>query len=1429
MLLSLSMEAGGAHLNKDIHSVAGLQKFKAESESQNNLDENSSRTPPIINDNKSLHYSLLTKNESVEKFFSELENYQTRASFLIQILNNVEASSLVEKIAKLSKLCKAQGENNSLNINTKPNSDDELILNKIKRHFKEDFIHIIAQLPHKDLTLNKINIKNNQGIKINNYSNFFNETHSVMTQKFFQALFQTESRIKFNQLILDPINEASTAIKISLLSKICLDYLKDTQAKDHHPMINTLKNNFSEDFITYLALTRSDESSLKRYAITDSDGEIIKSHGNFFTKTTKLAAQKFFQNLENPKLKKLFTSEILEAFPQESCSQRISSLSKLCSEYIKNKEEYKTNNIIQLIKKHFNDDFILALAQIPNSDQGLKKLGLKNSSENISSYANFLYERPAYLINKQETEKFFEIISNDKQRETFIREIMNRLRGAADVKISKISNLCAEYLNRSEAYEENEIIKAIKANFNEAFISTLAQIPNSNQGLKSLGIVDNQGKQINSYTEILSERKLPKRHNHQEPESSINLAQKGFQDLLEHLSKEQRILEIPKQDLFGLFNTIQNSSPEFTSKINEEEFNRLLEELELEKITHGSVKSSYTEKIIERNSVQKSIHTRPEQPQNSQLTDKIFSAAEALSISEKQFPNSSWDALKTLFKAAAIHKLWNAYEEKNKDEKSTFINALNDKYRHSETRFVKEIIGEFCNEYKAVDQLISGSSNYKQRSKYLEEYGLDLREIAKFNLTQALTILRTAKEADSLLFAIPGSGKTLAAIAAAKFNQSKKTLILCPAAIKQQWQENIRRFSPNQENDFKILPFSKMNNSNIKNINNLIETANFDFIVIDESHYLKGKKSQIHNLTKDLIQSVREKNPELKTLSMTATPILIDLNDIRNSWEAVSGRRIPSQANSYRDSSLLREALVPHSIPFSKIDLKIPISYQTGFHSENYSADLSVIVKLNSERGKELAKKILNAEHPAHLEAQLISAKADNIASHCNPDEKTIIFTNYLNDHDGLNFNVIDELKVSLLKQGFKNDEIAIFTGTHPEGLEEFKTKPDSKILIMSPVSMYGIDGLQNVCSRMIIASSPWTTVIDQMIGRLARVGQKKEVEVLIPSVKISLENGDVLPEYELLKHKIIEERLSLAKSFIEGELLNKLSLDEKSLMKLIQENLVNQIPNNLEDIHTDLYTNPNTELLESDEHPVKGGLSQAPNFLKLSKLINQRDSHRVHQFLNSAGKSLWESYHNEIDLLYQNKVKPMDKLIWKLISKPSLVKSNPTDDSVTIINMGSGRDLLQARMLNPLSKENPNTLYSHLKERLKLKEIKVFDIDHVKHEENISGIKLESLSDNASSLSAASLDKIKNANGADLVIFSQSLIGKDWEYALVQAREILKAKGKILIIDEQSPWKMKHSNLSIDELKRISEELNLKFEDQEEGHYIFFKLEALK
>ncbi len=188
-----------------------------------------------------------------------------------------------------------------------------------------------------------------------------------------------------------------------------------------------------------------------------------------------------------------------------------------------------------------------------------------------------------------------------------------------------------------------------------------------------------------------------------------------------------------------------------------------------------------------------------------------------------------------------------------------------------------------------------------------------------------------------------------------------------------------------------------------------------------------------------------------------------------------------------------------------------------------------------------------------------------------------------------------------------------------------------------------------------------------------------------------------------------------------------------------------------------------------------------------------------------------------------------MDKLIWKLISKPSLVKSNPTDDSVTIINMGSGRDLLQARMLNPLSKENPNTLYSHLKERLKLKEIKVFDIDHVKHEENISGIKLESLSDNASSLSAASLDKIKNANGADLVIFSQSLIGKDWEYALVQAREILKAKGKILIIDEQSPWKMKHSNLSIDELKRISEELNLKFEDQEEGHYIFFKLEALK
>ena len=67
-----------------------------------------------------------------------------------------------------------------------------------------------------------------------------------------------------------------------------------------------------------------------------------------------------------------------------------------------------------------------------------------------------------------------------------------------------------------------------------------------------------------------------------------------------------------------------------------------------------------------------------------------------------------------------------------------------------------------------------------------------------------------------------------------------------------------------------------------------------------------------------------------------------------------------------------------------------------------------------------------------------------------------------------------------------------------------------------------------------------------------------------------------------------------------------------------------------------------------------------------------------------------------------------------------------------------------------------------------------------------------------------------------------------DWQEAIVQAEDILKAKGRILIADYASSWQNRHKKenaLDITELKKLAEDLDINFKQRKEGQYIFFEL----
>jgi superfamily II DNA/RNA helicase len=92
---------------------------------------------------------------------------------------------------------------------------------------------------------------------------------------------------------------------------------------------------------------------------------------------------------------------------------------------------------------------------------------------------------------------------------------------------------------------------------------------------------------------------------------------------------------------------------------------------------------------------------------------------------------------------------------------------------------------------------------------------------------------------------------------------------------------------------------------------------------------------------------------------------------------------------------------------------------------------------------------------------------------------------------------IVEVLAEALTEDGWR---VGLYTGDDKSGMQGF-LDGEIDVLIASPSIAIGVDGLQQVCSRMIINVLPWTNAeYIQLVGRLIRTGQlKNSVEVIIP------------------------------------------------------------------------------------------------------------------------------------------------------------------------------------------------------------------------------------------------------------------------------------------------------------------------------------------
>jgi len=156
----------------------------------------------------------------------------------------------------------------------------------------------------------------------------------------------------------------------------------------------------------------------------------------------------------------------------------------------------------------------------------------------------------------------------------------------------------------------------------------------------------------------------------------------------------------------------------------------------------------------------------------------------------------------------------------------------------------------------------------------------------------------------------PGVGKTLQALGYAAHNEIKKTLIICPASLKYNWQNEVKKWTnmsswvfdssefklEDVERISKIIDnhdFTIVNYDILWNYYPLFMSVDFDLVICDEAHLVKTATSQRSKATKGICKRIPKK------ILLSGTPVLARPKELFNALQILD----PKQWKNYYDFS----------------------------------------------------------------------------------------------------------------------------------------------------------------------------------------------------------------------------------------------------------------------------------------------------------------------------------------------------------------------------------------------------------------------------------------------------------------------------------------------------------------------------------------------
>lgn len=654
------------------------------------------------------------------------------------------------------------------------------------------------------------------------------------------------------------------------------------------------------------------------------------------------------------------------------------------------------------------------------------------------------------------------------------------------------------------------------------------------------------------------------------------------------------------------------------------------------------------------------------------------------------------------------------------------------------------------------DEEIRGIKNHKGatysekvKERYLEQYegatslpipsGYTFKkngELLKPNLMQRLVAYRLKTENRIGNWSGTGAGKTLGAILGSRVIDAKLTIIIglnntilddksgWAAEIKNAFAESNVLIKEKKNISFStvkpnylLLNYETFQLDNSKTVvDSILDTHKVDLIVLDEVHSAKSKdnqESKRRQLINYLLLKASEINPELRVLGMSATPVINSLDEAVSLIEMIKGR----EYNELDTAPKLSNALAIHE------QLVINgIRYVPNYSMELKEREFEIVNNAIAEELKNIGK-----GQVLQIEVALLNAKIKSIIELCKPG--TLIYSHFV---DGM----FDVLSDAIRASGMT---VARFNGDDKTGLELFKQGKRDILLGSSAIST-GVDGLQYVCNRLIIACLPWTSAgYEQLLGRIYRQGSKfNEVEVFIPQVTLTNE-GDTW-SWDKQRHARIKYKKTLADAAVDGQ-IPEANLMSPAAMLNESKAALDEWMKRLES--GEIYELSRRELkipLPPDQ--VEKSIRKYGDFSLMNQRFNTSKSTTMHDRLVNDPEEFY-LYHS----LYREARASWSEVPFVVISE----QVNKRPDWV-IGDFGCGEALL--------SKSIGNKVYSY---------------DHV--------------AINSSVIACDMADTGAESDILDVAVFSLSLMGVNWSDYIKEAFRMVKAGGLLKISEPASNW----------------------------------------